>query len=80
MSSSSETSTSIKAPSSLASYSSLSVISGAWKGFWRQHTYHENTRWAARAQKTEIHWIGTKPSKGDIKRFIVYSCGYRLPW
>ena len=33
MSSSSETSTSIKAPSSLASYSALSVISGASKAF-----------------------------------------------
>ena len=62
MSSSSEAYTSIKPPSSLASYSPLSVISRASKGFWRQHTYEENTRWAARAQQTEIHWIGTKTS------------------
>ena len=55
-----EASTSIKVPSSLASYSSLSVISRASKGFSRQHTYDKNTRWASRVQETEKHWIGTK--------------------
>ena len=59
---SSEASTSIEAASSLASYSSLSMISGASKGYWRQHTYDENTTWAATAQETEIRWIGIKTS------------------
>ena len=62
MSSSSEASTSRKAPSSLVSYSSLSVISGASKEFWRQHTYDENTRWVAKDQEKEIHRIGIKTS------------------
>ena len=44
------------------------IISGALKGFWRQHAYDENTRWAARVQETETHWIGTKTiKKGFIK-------------
>ena len=55
MFSSSEASTSIKAYSSLASYSPLSVISRAWRGgFWRQHTYEKHARWAARVQESEI--------------------------
>ena len=62
MSSSSEASTSIKASSSFISYSSLLVTSGASKGFWRQHTYDKNTRWAVRIQETEIHCTGTKTS------------------
>ena len=60
MPSSSEASTSIKAPSSF--YSSFSAISEASKGFWRQHTYDKNTSWAARVQETEIYWTGTKTS------------------
>ena len=62
MSSSSKASTSIKAPSSLASYSSLSVILEVSKKFWREYTYDENTRRATRVQETKIHWIGTKTS------------------
>ena len=60
MSLSSEASTSIKALFSLSSYSSISVISGTLKEFWKQHTYDKNARWTARAQETELHWIGTK--------------------
>ena len=71
MSSSSEASRSIKAPSSMTSYS-LPVISGASKGFWRQHTYDENTSWAARVQEIGIHWIGTI-KQGFIEKFPLYS-------
>ena len=52
---SSGASISIKAPFSLASYSSHSVISRVSKGFWRQHTFYENIRWAARVKETEIN-------------------------
>ena len=70
MSSSSEASTSIKALSPLASYSSLSVILGASKGFWRQHTCNKSIRWVARVEEREIHWIRTKPlKKGFIENF-----------
>ena len=74
MSSSSEASISIKAPFSLAFYSSLSVISGTSKGLLRQQTYDENTRWIARVQETEIHWIGTKHhKKGIYTKLPLYS-------
>ena len=75
MSSSSEASTSIKALSPLASYSSLSVILGASKGFWRQHTYDKSIRWVARVEETELHWIRTKPlKKGIYRKFpLLYS-------
>ena len=54
MSSLSEASRSMKAPSSLASNSSLSLISRDSKGLWRQHMHDENNSWEPRVQQTEI--------------------------
>ena len=53
----------------MATYSSLSVILGVFKEFWRQDTYDENTRYVARVQETEMHWIATKTLEKN--RFIV---------
>ena len=51
MFSSSEASTSIRVPSSLASYILLSVFG---------RIYDKNTRWAAKVQETKIQWTGAK--------------------
>ena len=67
MPSSSETAASVKAPSSLAFYSWLLMISGASRRFWRQHMSDENIRRAARVKETEILFIRTKTSwKRDL--------------
>ena len=74
MSSSSEPSTSLKAPSSLSYYSSLSVILEASKGLWRQHMHDENTRWAARFQETKYTGLELKHhKKGVYRKFPLYS-------